>query len=110
MAGAAGGLGADGTVEAELYKLLVYEPGGFFLEHRDTEKVGGMFATLIVVLPSEHEGGELVVAHQDREAILGLEPQDFGRARWAAFSAQVLRLPDSGAPPPRAAEPWSTRR
>jgi len=85
VADAAAGLGADGKVEAELYKLLVYEPGGFFLEHRDTEKVGGMFATLIVVLPSEHEGGELVVAHQDRETILDLALRDLGRARWAAF-------------------------
>jgi hypothetical protein len=85
VADATAGLGADGKVEAELYKLLVYEPGGFFLEHRDTEKVGGMFATLIVVLPSEHEGGELVVAHQDRETILDLALRDLGRARWAAF-------------------------
>jgi hypothetical protein len=84
VADAAAGLGADGKVEAELYKLLVYEPGGFFLEHRDTEKVGGMFATLIVVLPSEHEGGELVVAHQDRETILDLALRDLGRACWAA--------------------------
>jgi hypothetical protein len=44
-----------------------------------------MFATLIVVLPSEHEGVELVVAHQDREAILDLALQDLGQARWAAF-------------------------
>lgn len=25
-------------VQAELYKLLLYEPGGFFVPHRDTEK------------------------------------------------------------------------
>ena len=42
---AATGLGAGVGVEAELYKLLVYDEGSFFLEHRDTEKSPGMFAT-----------------------------------------------------------------
>ncbi len=35
------------NVEARLYKLLVYEPGGHFKIHRDTEKEAGMFATLV---------------------------------------------------------------
>ena len=33
---------------ADLYKLLVYDPGSFFVNHRDTEKAAGMFATLII--------------------------------------------------------------
>lgn len=33
-----------------------YEEGGFFQEHRDTEKENGMFATLVIILPSEFEG------------------------------------------------------
>jgi hypothetical protein len=40
---------------ADLYKLLAYDPGSFFVNHRDTEKVAGMFATLIIVLPSVAE-------------------------------------------------------
>ena len=44
-------LGCEGrAVSAELYKLLVYDTGGFFLAHRDTEKVEGMFGTLVIVL------------------------------------------------------------
>ena len=39
------GLGVSGLVEAELYKLLVYDTGSFFISHRDTEKAPGMFAT-----------------------------------------------------------------
>src|SRR5262245_25822397 len=31
--------GIKGTVNAHLYKLLVYEKGSFFAPHRDTEKV-----------------------------------------------------------------------
>ncbi len=49
---------------AHLYKLLLYEKGGFFLPHRDGEKLDRMVATLVVSLPSVHEGGELVVLHE----------------------------------------------
>ena len=46
------GLGIDGPVEADLYKLLIYDQGSFFVPHRDTEKLPGMFATLVLALPS----------------------------------------------------------
>ena len=46
-----------------LYKLLVYEKGGFFLPHRDGEKLDRMVATLVIGLPSVSEGGELIVSH-----------------------------------------------
>ncbi len=78
-------LGVTGAVKAELYKLLVYGPGDFFVEHRDTEKAPGMFATLVVALPSEHTGGELVVRHQGRETTVTLSGDDLGVARWVAF-------------------------
>lgn len=52
---------------AHLYKLLVYEKGSFFLPHRDGEKLDRMVATLVVVLPSAHEGGELIVSHNGRQ-------------------------------------------
>ena len=32
--------------------------------HRDTEKVDGMFGTLVIQLPSDYKGGQLVVFHQ----------------------------------------------
>ena len=51
----------DYTVEAHLYKLLIYEEGDFFLPHKDTEKEKGMFGTLIIGLPSQYTGGELVI-------------------------------------------------
>lgn len=50
-------------VAAELYKLLLYEEGGFFKKHRDTEKADGMFATLVAQLPSNFTGGSFVVSH-----------------------------------------------
>ncbi len=55
-------------VHANLYKLLLYEPGGHFAAHRDTEKEPGMFATLVVQLPvaGGHAGGVLTVRHGGR--------------------------------------------
>ncbi|HEY8614232.1 MAG TPA: 2OG-Fe(II) oxygenase [Roseomonas sp.] len=87
LARAAEGLGVAGPVRAEFYKLLLYERGGFFVDHRDTEKAPGMFATLVVVLPSRFTGGELVVQHKGRQARLGLRSEDPAEAGFAAFYA-----------------------
>ena len=39
LAAAADGLGCPADrLDARLYKLLIYEPGGFFAPHRDTER------------------------------------------------------------------------
>ncbi|KDQ61218.1 glycosyltransferase family 8 protein [Jaapia argillacea MUCL 33604] len=47
----------------ELYKLLLYETGSHFLAHKDTEKANGMFATIIIVLPSRFLGGAAHLSH-----------------------------------------------
>ena len=87
---AAMGLGAGVGVKAELYKLLVYDEGSFFLEHRDTEKSPGMFGTLIVALPSLHTGGELVIRHREREVRLDVRSADVSELAWAAFYADCV--------------------
>lgn len=83
-------LGVDEPVSAELYKLLMYDKGSFFVSHRDTEKAPGMFATLVLALPSICSGGELVVRHQDREARLDLANDDPGLMAFAAFYADCV--------------------
>jgi hypothetical protein len=90
VAQAAAGLGVAGAVVPELYKLLVYDPGSFFVSHRDTEKAPGMFATLVIALPSEHEGGELLVRHRGREVRLDLHSQDPSEVAFAAFYADCV--------------------
>ena len=87
---AAAGLGAGVNVEPELYKLLVYDQGSFFVNHRDTEKSAGMFATLIIALPSVHAGGELVVRHRGREVRLDLRGDDPSEVAFAAFYADCV--------------------
>ena len=90
VARAAEGLGVSGPVEAELYKLLVYDQGSFFVSHRDTEKAPGMFATLVIVLPSLYTGGELVLRHKDRDITLDLRCSDPSDVSFAAFYADCL--------------------
>ena len=84
------GLGVAGPVSAQLYKMLVYDAGSFFVGHRDTEKAAGMFATLVIVLPSKYTGGELVVRHGEREACLDLPCPDAAEAAFAAFYADCV--------------------
>ena len=60
-------LGLKHKATPELYKLLIYEAGSFFIPHRDTEKEKGMFATLVINLPSRHEGGALIIRHEGEE-------------------------------------------
>lgn len=84
------GLGVSGKVNAELYKLLVYDAGSFFTRHRDTEKTPGMFATLVIVLPSEYQGGELVIKHQQQAVTLDLRCNDASEIAFAAFYADCV--------------------
>lgn len=82
------GLGCtERDISAEFYKLLVYEEGGFFLPHRDTEKADGMFGTLSIVLPSVHCGGELLIRHAGREVTVDMSNTETSELTFAAFYA-----------------------
>ena len=50
---------------------------------RSTEKARGMFATLVVVLPSEFTGGEIHVSHGDENKV-------FDNAKDSAFDTTIL--------------------
>ena len=79
------GLG-DRSIVSHLYKLLVYEKGGFFLPHKDGEKLDRMVATLVVALPSKHIGGELIVRHVGHETIIRFDdPAAEFQTSFAAF-------------------------
>ncbi|RDX41896.1 hypothetical protein OH76DRAFT_1449067 [Lentinus brumalis] len=55
------------NIRAELYKLNVYGEGAFFKSHKDTPRGGNMFGSLVVVMPTQHKGGELVIRHDSQE-------------------------------------------
>lgn len=60
---ARGALGLPRTCRlgAQFHSMLVYERGQFFVAHQDSVTDDDMLATLVVMLPSAHTGGELVV-------------------------------------------------
>lgn len=76
-------------LEAHLYDLLLYEPGSFFLPHRDGEKLDRMVATLVIALPSAFQGGELVVRHDGQEQTIDFSQAENSRFQihFAAFYA-----------------------
>ncbi|THC89240.1 hypothetical protein EYZ11_011308 [Aspergillus tanneri] len=87
------GLKADSPeVKAELYKLLIYEEGAFFLPHQDSEKADGMFGTLVVCLPSKHEGGSVIASHRDNHLKFHTAPNSEFGFSWAAWIALVYNL------------------
>ena len=75
------------TVHAELYKLNVcgqcdvycvnracthtrsrpIGEGTFFKPHKDTPRSQSMFGSLVIVFPTPHEGGALILRHEDEE-------------------------------------------
>ena len=78
----------DYAISAHLYKMLIYEKGDFFLQHKDSEKEKGMFGTLIIALPGRHTGGELVVSFDNKEEVINFakDSNDY-KISYAAFYA-----------------------
>ncbi len=80
-------LGVQVRCSAEPYKFLLYEEGAFFKAHRDTEKAPGMFGTLVICLPSEHTGGDVVLLHNKKQHTINTESNSaFGMSALAWYS------------------------
>ena len=63
------------NIKAEPYKLLLYEKGGHFKPHRDSEKQDGMFATLVLQLPSIFKGNHFIINHGDKTKMIELDQE-----------------------------------
>ncbi|KAI0806650.1 hypothetical protein C8Q74DRAFT_1223495 [Fomes fomentarius] len=70
-------------VKAELYKLNVYGQGAFFKAHKDTPRAENMFGSLVIVFPTPHQGGALLLRQEPRE--------------WTFDSAEILSDPAAAA-------------
>ena len=55
------------SLQAELYELTVYAPGGFLKAHVDESQSEYMFGSLVVCLPTQCSGGELIIHHEKNE-------------------------------------------
>jgi hypothetical protein len=81
-------------ISAELYSVNVYTEGGHFAPHKDTPRGDDMLGTLVVCLPSQFRGGNLVLSHRGV-----VQQYDWGSAierqrspsqlHWAAFFGDV---------------------
>lgn len=78
------------SIGSSLYKMLLYEPGGHFDRHRDTEKEERMFGTLIIQLPCEYQGGALTVSHAHREKTFDFSRHAPIQCFFAAFYADCV--------------------
>jgi 2OG-Fe(II) oxygenase superfamily len=66
--------------------LRVYSgPRGFFKSHVDTPRSENQFASLVVCLPSAHEGGALVFRHNNRSIDFDWSGPASDMIQWAAF-------------------------
>ena len=76
-------------IQANLYKMLIYEEGGHFAKHRDIEKEVNMFGTLVLQLPTSEPftGGEFTVTHQGVSKTLDMATASDTEFRTAAFYA-----------------------
>ncbi|KAF6748390.1 hypothetical protein DFP72DRAFT_1049592 [Ephemerocybe angulata] len=85
-------------IDAQLYKLNVYGPGSHFKSHLDTPRSDNMFGSLVVVLPTTHVGGDLVLRYKENTTwtfesskLVGEVEgtQSTPRLAWAAFFSDI---------------------
>jgi hypothetical protein len=71
-------------VLARLYKLVIYQKGGHFDQHRDTVRGDGHIGTVVAILNSEYTGGELEITHGDKTEVVT------GPYNWVAVYGDCL--------------------
>ncbi len=76
------------TIDSDIFSDS--DEGSFFVQHRDTEKATGMFATLVIVLPSNYSGGELVIRHGEQVVTLNMHRDEPSELTFAAFYADCV--------------------
>ncbi|KIK57156.1 hypothetical protein GYMLUDRAFT_247122 [Collybiopsis luxurians FD-317 M1] len=63
-------------IRAEPYKLSIYDQGPFFKPHKDTPRAPHMFGSLVIVFPTPHKGGDLLLTKNGQ--------------KWTFSAAEVL--------------------
>ncbi|TDL27747.1 hypothetical protein BD410DRAFT_760896 [Rickenella mellea] len=81
------------NIVLEQYKLNVYGKGSFFKSHKDTPRGEKMFGSLVVIFPTAHEGGALLLRHDGQETTFDsgkqLKDQAAGTIAFVAFYSDV---------------------
>ncbi|KAG8627450.1 hypothetical protein KVT40_004933 [Elsinoe batatas] len=84
------GVGEGVEVDARLYKLLLYDEGGLFRAHEDTEKEEGMFGTLVICLPGVHTNGDVRLTHNETEIVWSSSKDSAFGVSYGAWYADVI--------------------
>jgi hypothetical protein len=74
----------NNRIQLKPYKLVVYEEGGHFQQHRDTVRGDGHIGTVVVILDSDYTGGELEITHGGRTEVVT------GPYNWVAMYGDCL--------------------
>ncbi|KAK4198007.1 hypothetical protein QBC40DRAFT_332331 [Triangularia verruculosa] len=91
-------LGVDASnMDVHRYKMLLYPPGGMFKAHTDSEKEPGMFGTLVITLPSRHDGGDVVLRHAGHKTTYRSSDYRFSWAAWYSDVRHEVKPVESGA-------------
>jgi hypothetical protein len=93
------GVDADVSVEAQSYKLLLYKEGAVFNAHKDSEQVPEMFGSLIICLPSVHEGGDVHLTHRSEKRVFSTaktSQYDLSALAWYSDVKHEIRPVTSG--------------
>lgn len=73
------------------HKLNIYEEGGMFKPHVDTPRAGcKMLGTLVICLPCEHSGGDLVVSHGGHTHTFDSGAFSWNYLQWFAFFGDCI--------------------
>ena len=82
-----GVLGGTSSVRANLHSMLLYEAGGSPSIEHDNHTVIGKVGTLVITLPSAHQGGEVAVRLGNQQRTLSIaEPQEFSYSYMAWYA------------------------
>ncbi|GAQ81048.1 hypothetical protein KFL_000690260 [Klebsormidium nitens] len=75
----------DKCIRTELHKLNVYRAGDFFKAHVDTPRGPQMFGSLIICLPSAHNGGNLRISHGKKNVNIDWSEKSEDHIQWVAL-------------------------
>ncbi|KAI0365156.1 hypothetical protein BV20DRAFT_982762 [Pilatotrama ljubarskyi] len=78
------------NIRAELYMLNIHGKGASFKPHKDTPRGENMFGSLVVVFPTPHEGGQLVLRKEKRSLLTGLNDRIAHIAFFSDVEHEVL--------------------
>lgn len=78
-------LNNGGEVELVPHKANIYSKGSFFKPHVDTPIAKNMLGTLVIMIPSKYEGGNLIVEHGSDKTVYDYSQLKKNRIGWAAF-------------------------